>query len=260
MSNERTIITIIIIILLCPVFLQKSLAQDANTNQAAKTSEIKSPPDDPCKSVKLMTQDYEFAEIIRERDIMFARIVELKEKIRNLKVELKEAFTKEEIDKAIAQIKKGELQSKGRSGVDGGLETFDPSQKSKEETQAEINAQEKLLREQLIESRCMDLAISSFKTPVQDFKMKMSMIFAGLIGVVIVGFFVVAWKDEIIRRAVFSNQTGIQLLTLFSIVIAIILFGITGILHDKELAALLGGLSGYILGRYSSPEASPPAT
>ena len=33
-------------------------------------------------------------------------------------------------------------------------------------------------------------------------------------------------------------------------------FGITGILEDKELAALLGGLSGYILGRYSSPKAA----
>jgi hypothetical protein len=34
-------------------------------------------------------------------------------------------------------------------------------------------------------------------------------------------------------------------------VIAIILFGITGILEGKELSALLGGLSGYILGRTS---------
>ncbi len=40
------------------------------------------------------------------------------------------------------------------------------------------------------------------------------------------------------------GQSGIQFLTLFSLVIAIILFGIKG----KELAALLGGLSGYIFG------------
>lgn len=39
------------------------------------------------------------------------------------------------------------------------------------------------------------------------------------------------------------GQSGIQFLTLFSLVIAIILFGITGILKGKELAALLGGLS-----------------
>ena len=79
------------------------------------------------------------------------------------------------------------------------------------------------------------------------------MIFAGLIGLVIVGFFVLSFKDKLIRRAIFSGQTGIQFLTLFSIVIAIILFGITSILADKELSALLGGLSGYILGRHSGP-------
>src|SRR5207247_2857890 len=59
------------------------------------------------------------------------------------------------------------------------------------------------------------------------------------------------------RRAIFAGQTGIQFLTLFSIVIAIILFGITGILADKELAALLGGISGYILGRSSTASAPP---
>src|SRR6476620_2525461 len=52
------------------------------------------------------------------------------------------------------------------------------------------------------------------------------------------------------RRAIFSGETGIQFLTLFSVVIAIILFGIINILEGKELAALLGGLSGYILGRF----------
>jgi hypothetical protein len=36
---------------------------------------------------------------------------------------------------------------------------------------------------------------------------------------------------------------------MFAIVIAVILFGIINILESKELSALLGGLSGYILGR-----------
>ena len=63
------------------------------------------------------------------------------------------------------------------------------------------------------------------------------------------------------RRAIYSGETGIQFLTLFSVVIAIILFGIINILEGKELAALLGGLSGYILGRTSqksAPAAAPP--
>lgn len=86
----------------------------------------------------------------------------------------------------------------------------------------------------------------------QKFKRDMSIVFAVLIGVVIAGFFVVAWQDPNVRRTIFSGQAGIQFVALFSIVIAIILFGITGILEGKELAALLGGLSGYILGRVTT--------
>ena len=81
------------------------------------------------------------------------------------------------------------------------------------------------------------------------FKLIMSSVFAGLVAFVIGGFFYVARIDEKVRQAMFSGQAGIQFVTLFSLVIAIILFGILEILEGKELAALLGGLSGYILGR-----------
>jgi hypothetical protein len=97
-------------------------------------------------------------------------------------------------------------------------------------------------------------ALASIYTPEQEFKRTMSITFAALIGLVILGFFLLSYVDPTIRRAIFSGETGIQFLTLFSLVIAIILFGITSILQDKELAALLGGLSGYILGRYSKPK------
>jgi hypothetical protein len=96
---------------------------------------------------------------------------------------------------------------------------------------------------------CIQEAISHLSSPDQSFRKYMSFAFAALIGAVIVGFFILAGIDETMRRAIFSGETGIQFLTLFSLVIAIILFGITNILQDKELAALLGGLSGYILGR-----------
>jgi hypothetical protein len=95
--------------------------------------------------------------------------------------------------------------------------------------------------------------IASLLNPEQQFKKTMSMTFAGLIGFVIVGFFVLAYKDAELRGRIFGGQAGMQFLTLFSLVIAIILFGITGILEGKELAALLGGLSGYILGRTTAP-------
>ena len=88
------------------------------------------------------------------------------------------------------------------------------------------------------------------RTPAHEFKTTLSIMFAGLIAAVIIGFFVIAYIDPSVRSAIFGGQSGIQFLTLFSVVIAaIILFGITAILDGKELAALLGGLSGFILGR-----------
>jgi hypothetical protein len=82
----------------------------------------------------------------------------------------------------------------------------------------------------------------------QRFKTRLSVAFTVLVGLVIVGFYLLAWKDDVLRREIFSRHSGIQFITLFSLIIAIILFGITGILEGKELSALLGGLSGYILG------------
>lgn len=107
--------------------------------------------------------------------------------------------------------------------------------------------------------------IRELVNPEQKFKLYMSGAYAALISVVIIGFFILAGIDPKIRQAIFSGEAGIQFLTLFSLVIAIILFGIIGILEGKELAALLGGLSGYILGRVSpkdnhtAPLNQPPA-
>lgn len=76
-------------------------------------------------------------------------------------------------------------------------------------------------------------------------------VFGILVGAVIVGFFLIAFFSAPVRMAIFAGDSGIQFVTLFSLVIAIILFGVLGILEGKELSALLGGLSGYILGRSS---------
>ena len=85
----------------------------------------------------------------------------------------------------------------------------------------------------------------------QNFKKQISWSFAFLVGLVIVGFFIVAYKDEKIRKSIFSGDSGLQFITIFSIIIAIILFGITEVLGGKEISALIGGISGYILGRNS---------
>ena len=98
-----------------------------------------------------------------------------------------------------------------------------------------------------IDDMVNQLFISSDAT--NSFKLKMSIAFSILVGVVIVGFFGIAWSNEEIKKIIFANEAGIQFVTIFSIVIAVILFGIIGVLESKELSALLGGLSGYILGK-----------
>jgi hypothetical protein len=95
------------------------------------------------------------------------------------------------------------------------------------------------------------------EVPKQKFRTNMSIAFTVLVGMVIVGFYALAGIDQILRREMFSRQSGIQFITLFSLVIAIILFGITGILESRELSALLGGLSGYILGRSTGSTSKP---
>jgi hypothetical protein len=117
---------------------------------------------------------------------------------------------------------------------------------------------EAALQRKLTEQQELERKILEMRTPAQEFKSQLSMIFAALIGAVIIGFFIIAYVDDKVRTAIFSGQAGIQFLTLFSLVIAIILFGITGILEGKELAALLGGLSGYILGRSNNDKPASP--
>ena len=86
-----------------------------------------------------------------------------------------------------------------------------------------------------------------------------TIIFAILVGGVIIGFFAIAFISPAVRDAIFTGDSGIQFVTLFSLVIAIILFGVLKILEGKELAALLGGLSGYILGKAGQPAVTPAA-
>lgn len=105
------------------------------------------------------------------------------------------------------------------------------------------------LRQLSVEEKINELLVP--ETGKNQFKKYIATAFAVLVGVVIVGFFMIAFRDEVVRQAIFSGEAGIQFITLFSLVIAIILFGITGILEGKELSALLGGISGYILGRGS---------
>jgi len=91
---------------------------------------------------------------------------------------------------------------------------------------------------------------------VNRFRSSATYTFGVLVFIVVCGFYLIAWYKDGVAQTIFSGELGMQFITLFLIVIAIILFGIMGTLEDKELAALLGGLSGYILGRVGGKEST----
>jgi hypothetical protein len=87
------------------------------------------------------------------------------------------------------------------------------------------------------------------------FRVYISIAFTSLVAIVICGFYLIAVRKEEIAKNIFSGEQGIQFITLFLIIISIILFGIMGTLESRELSALLGALSGYILGKTARREA-----
>jgi uncharacterized protein YjdB len=191
------------------------------------------------------------------------RIKVLKDKISDL-----ESFETElaEVDKQIKELKdktdkteeeKEELKrlvdyrpvTEGRiKGLNEGRTTAELKEELKQQELSYPTTRAKL--------QCIDQTLRKWLSPEGNFKFWMSFIFAILIALVIGGFFWTALIDDKVRQAVFAGQVGLQFIALFSIVIAIILFGITGILEAKELAALLGSLAGYILGRTMSNRSS----
>jgi hypothetical protein len=210
-----------------------------------------------CAQVK---ESNDFPFLASLRGALIAQIQELRERVAALPAEIDDALSKAAIEKKTGEL--ADLEAKPIKKPEDQIRLdqlkiiLARSERSKEDLEEALKAKgdELETKERLLE--CVQQRIASIWTPEQSFKLWMSLVGAALIFLVITGFFVLSFRDEHIRRAIFSGQTGIQFLTLFSIVIAIILFGITGVLQDKELAALLGGLSGYILGRYSNPTES----
>jgi hypothetical protein len=84
----------------------------------------------------------------------------------------------------------------------------------------------------------------------QEFRKTISITFSILIGVLLTVFFFIIFKksDQTVTKDLLSGN-GLQFITLFVLIIAIILFGILNILKGSELAAILSGISGYILGK-----------
>lgn len=202
-----------------------------------------------CKQIQ---QSNDFLALADKRAELLDETQDLKTEISELEKQLPEAIPVSEWDEMKQQL--AVLQEKPtRTALEEQTMQNLESKLKLLKTDQYINDQLTKKRQLLTDDKdlllCIQETIPQLTSPDQQFKGYMSGAFAALIAIVIGGFFLLASRDEVMRRAIFSGETGIQFLTLFSLVIAIILFGIINILEGKELAALLGGLSGYILGR-----------
>ncbi len=91
----------------------------------------------------------------------------------------------------------------------------------------------------------------------QEFRKTISIGFACLLGGLLLVFVAVVFRSQKNIAHYFFSDTGLQFITLFVLIISIILFGILKILEGRELAAILSGIAGYILGK-SRPNKSEP--
>jgi len=91
----------------------------------------------------------------------------------------------------------------------------------------------------------------------QSFRKNISISFAILIGLLLCIFFLIVYlrSDHNLSKELLSGN-GLQFVTLFVLIIAVILFGILSILGSSELAAILSGISGYILGKGTQKDLS----
>ena len=223
---------------------------------ATQTTSMAQSVPDPCAEV---AQYKDFLALADRRAELLAESQQLAIEINELKG-ISDAPTAAELatqKKRLDDLQKKQTRTPLEDEAMQGLEIILRNLRSDKEIADDIVEKNKVLARDKVMLQCIQGKIAQLTSPEQKFRTDTSWVFAGLISAVIIGFFVLAFKDEVMRRAIFSGETGIQFLTLFSVVIAIILFGIINILEGKELAALLGGLSGYILGRTSQKGATP---
>ncbi len=83
------------------------------------------------------------------------------------------------------------------------------------------------------------------------FRLWITGIFSTIVGALLLFFFIFITRmsESTLAKDFLSSGNGLQFITLFSLIIAIILFGVLGVLEGRELAAILSGISGYILGK-----------
>lgn len=97
--------------------------------------------------------------------------------------------------------------------------------------------------------------IKSAESQHQEFKKYITLCVSILLGLILVAFFGgVLYKSGNDVKAKLIGEAGLQFITIFVIIIAVILFGIMNILKGSELAAILSAIAGYILGKTAPPK------
>jgi len=212
----------------------------------------------------------DFRPLFEERDVLIEQLSSLDHVIADLSAALKALPPRSVLEKNVANARRDlervknakpsdavriDLIQQYLDGAEKDLATVSGSGPLLDQTNVKREASARRLF--TVEQRIASLFDAS--KDVNKFRTSVTYTFGILVFIVIVGFYLIAQNRDI-AKTIFSGEMGMQFVTLFLIVIAIILFGIMGTLEGKELAALLGGLSGYILGRTSQPKpASVPA-
>jgi len=165
------------------------------------------------------------------------------------------SYFKDQIEKLKAKEVPDSVISSYENSMSYNLERVEQLKKTKEGNKTLVLERDSLVThvgKKRVELSQLENQINMLMIPKlsqQNFMFWSSIAFVILMCIILGTFFFVVSRDTQIRSAIFGTDSGIQFVTLFCIVIAIILFGLTQVLEGKELSALLGSIAGYILGK-----------
>jgi len=215
-----------------------------------------------------LSKTNEFGPLFQERSDLIDEIANLEREIADLTPKVRDATTitglKNSLSQADLDLKKAQKEDPPNESYIAAITSFKLSTQDTIEAAAEAERELKPKKTMLaakktrlvqVEQRIASLFDNT--RYVNNFKSVVTVTFGILVLLVIAGFYAITWYKHGVAATIFAGEMGMQFVTLFLIVIAIILFGIMGTLEGRELAALLGGLSGYILGRASDSSRKP---
>lgn len=203
----------------------------------------------------------DFHPLFNERERLIEEIQRLEQVIEDLAEDVRDIPSRQHLERELTRLK-GELEKEQKAPtpdqaklaaiqgyIDDTNQKLETLKNASELQQKKNDAYSLRRRQTQVEQKIA--ALFDDKRDVSLFRAISTAIMGVLIAIVVGGFYVIAWYKDGIATKIFGGEMGMQFVTLFLIVIAIILFGIMGTLEGRELAALLGGLSGYILGKAS---------